>query len=479
MKMENKTCISENIIPTALTALFFAIYSFAYLERYSGSDFSNGIYAGSAAAQGGGAALTAVFLLYAAGNIVNGGAAERLGGRISVIIGAGSSFIMSIMTMLLITDGTAASQAGAVALWILRAINGYMQSFLWLGGVLMIKEFFGEKSRGTGIGIINSASGAAHILTFAAPQLILTASPTAAALIAAVLVSFTAVYGAALRQRAGSAKPDRGSREKPHSPYAAAPAHLLSQSATSPAEAKANASKTPDNEPDNVQHDLDLSINAAARRPKEKAQKSAPDDKASITKDRNFLMWCAIAFLSSLCRYGLLKWISVYYGSSLREAISADSAAETVLAAGMGVGTFVICIITERYFRENRALTAAASAALCAMLIAVFPSQTELATIMTEIFFTGFFLYGINGILWLTALDSEATGKAAGIFNGCAYIGAAAQEMISQTVLSGTDNGILVFLVMELVCIIMTVLSVFICRKNTIILASEKTPQKR
>ncbi len=145
----------------------------------------------------------------------------------------------------------------------------------------------------------------------------------------------------------------------------------------------------------------------------------------------------------------------------------------------MGVGTLVICIITERYFRENRALTAAASAALCAMLIAVFPSQTELATIMTGIFFTGFFLYGINGILWLTALDSEATGKAAGIFNGCAYIGAAAQEMISQTVLAGTDNGILVFLVMELVCIIMTVLSVFICRKNTIILASEKTPSNR
>ena len=478
MKMKNKTCISENIIPTTLITLFFAVYSFAYLERYSGSDFSNGIYSGSAAAQGGGAALTAVFLLYAAGNIVNGGAAERLGGRISVIIGAGSSFVMSVMTMLLITDGTAASQAGAVALWILRAINGYMQSFLWLGGVLMIKEFFGEKSRGIGIGVINSASGAAHILTFAAPQLILTASPAAAALIAAALTVFTAVYGAARRQRAGSAKPDRSSREKPHSPYAATPAYILSKNDQAHAQAKANAMKMPNNEQENAHYDPDLTI-SAARQPKEKAHQSAPADRASITKDRNFLMWCAIAFLSSLCRYGLLKWISVYYGSALREAISADSAAETVLAAGMGTGTLVICIITEKYFRENRALTAAASAALCAMLIAVFPSQTELATIMTGIFFTGFFLYGINGILWLTALDSAATGKAAGVFNGCAYIGAAAQEMISQTVLAGTDNGILVFLIMELVCIIMTALSVFICRKNTIILASEKTPQNR
>ena len=44
-------------------------------------------------------------------------------------------------------------------------------------------------------------------------------------------------------------------------------------------------------------------------------------------------------------------------------------------------------------------------AALCGMLVVIFPMVQEEAAILTGIFFTGFALYGINGILWLYALD--------------------------------------------------------------------------
>lgn len=44
------------------------------------------------------------------------------------------------------------------------------------------------------------------------------------------------------------------------------------------------------------------------------------------------------------------------------------------------------------------------------MLVVIFPMVQEEAAILTGIFFTGFALYGINGILWLYALDQGGKG---------------------------------------------------------------------
>lgn len=374
-----------------ILAVFFILYSFAYLERYSITTiFYTSLNGRSEEVWG----LAATYTVYGLGNLLNGRLADRLGGQNSVLIGAGFSFMLNFLAA--IVENTWC----ILALWL---INGMLQSFLWMGGVLLIKEYFKNQRYGIGTGIINSASGVAQILTFSLPGFALVTSPQSLAVLLPALAAAFFI-----------SDPRDSRRRREQNTGAAAPA--------------------------------------------------APN------QIRNFFLWCGVAFLSSLCRYGIISWIPVYYASSLQEAVEADHTGEIVLSVGMAAGTLVLCVLTERFFRENRAVVTAAMAAACAMLIAVLPSQTQLGTILTCVFFAGFFLYGINGVLWLTALDNSRTGHFAGIFNGAAYMGAVCEEVLSQLVFSQTESRFLVFFFMEGICVVMLILSVCICRKNTIII---------
>lgn len=384
----------KNVRLIMLLVLFFGLYSFAYLERYSIASFSYG-FLGVDKSRWKEWMYVFTFILYGIGNFMNGRMAQRIGGKKSVILGAASSCLLNILVSF--TD----QWYIAMILW---GINGYLQSFLWLGGVLLIDEFCADSQKGLGIGVINGASGVAHILTFLYPKFLL-ADSSKSQLLILVMILF-------------------------------------------------------------------LFLAADER----KIEKATLHKKGMLEKSKLW-MWCGIAFCSSLCRYGLINWISVYYRSSFFRAVQTDYLGEIVLAAGMSVGTFLFSIVTEKFFKTNRALTMAAMAAACAMLVAIFPSQTEILTLLTCIFCTGAFLYGINGVFWLMALDWEESARISGILNGFAYLGAAVQQLLSFLVFSEIDNRFVIFFFMEALCMVMIILSVMICRKNTIILEA-KMPQK-
>ena len=88
------------------------------------------------------------------------------------------------------------------------------------------------------------------------------------------------------------------------------------------------------------------------------------------------------------------------------------------------------------------------------------------------IFITGFVLYGINGILWVHAIDQGCrayAGTAAGILNGFAYLGAFLEGFIFPMVIRTFHSTISVFVVMEIVCLAMIACGMVVSKKDIII----------
>ena len=79
------------------------------------------------------------------------------------------------------------------------------------------------------------------------------------------------------------------------------------------------------------------------------------------------------------------------------------------------------------------------------------------------LFSAGFFIYGINGIVWAYAIDVGGrvfAGTAAGILDCFAYLGAAVQAIIFGSVLTSTGNWTFVFTAIVGVCAGMILLSI-------------------
>ena len=139
----------------------------------------------------------------------------------------------------------------------------------------------------------------------------------------------------------------------------------------------------------------------------------------------------------------------------------------------MAFGTLIITWVAGTKLIDNQGIIVTAMAALCGMLVVIFPMVQEEAAILTGIFFTGFALYGINGILWLYALDQGGrvfAGSVAGILNGFAYLGAFLENLLFRTVLNLFSGNMAVFLVMEAFCVCMVICGMVVCKKNTVVI---------
>lgn len=161
-------------------------------------------------------------------------------------------------------------------------------------------------------------------------------------------------------------------------------------------------------------------------------------------KQRNFRVWCVIAMLSSICRYGLLTWIPMYYKVETGKEMLNPIFTNLMFPLGMAIGT----------------------------LIFIFPMLTESKTILVGIFFSGFFLYGINGTLWLYAMEQGGkhfSGTTAGIINCFAYIGAGLEMLIFPLMLKMSGEILSVFLLMELICVGMVICGMVVSKKDTIV----------
>lgn len=410
-----------------VTLISFALmYNFVYLGRFNVNNNMDNFVA-DAGMSGTQAHIlsVSVFISYAAGSVINGYLADRYGSKRLVIYGGLGTILMNGLISL-------ENQWGLLlGTWI---VNGLFQSMIWVGGISMLSHWWAEGYRGKGVGIANFFSGISHVTAYLLPILIVSLWPdigwrTGMVIPMGILLIFVIVFAFVAVEKPQDKK---------------LPAYAVH------------------------------SQNHQKR--EETLRKRAEEGKTPwlyFLQLRNFWWWCAIALLSSICRYGLLNWIPVYYQQENGEEILSETFSNLMLPVGMAFGTLVITWVAGTKLFDNKGIIVTAMAALCGTLVITFPMLENTQSVLVGIFFMGFALYGINGILWVHAIDQGCrvfAGSAAGIFNGFAYFGAFLETVLFPAVLRlFDDNYLVIFVCMEILCIFMVICGIVVSKKNTII----------
>ena len=363
-----------------------------------------------------------VFLSYAAGSFINGYLADRFGARRIVILGG-------VMTSLL--NLCVALQHSWLPILILWLVNGYFQSMIWVGGISLLANWWKQGERGKGVAVANFFSGMSHATAYVLPVMFFSLWPAFTwrmnfIVPILILLAFVGLFALFAKER----PEDVG-----QAPYEIT------------------------NRRHQQREETLLDIRKAGKKPWN-----------HFFSQPNFWWWCAIAMLSSICRYGLLDWIPLYFSEESGTPFLSETFSNLTLPMGMAVGTLVITWVAGTRMFDNKGIIITAMAALCGTLVVTFPMIGSTQAVLVGIFFTGFVLYGINGVLWVHAIDQGCrvfAGSAAGIFNGFAYFGALLQNFLFPAVLRVTGSYLSIFVVMEILCIFMVVCGMMISKKNT------------
>ncbi len=215
------------------------------------------------------------------------------------------------------------------------------------------------------------------------------------------------------------------------------------------------------------------------------AQKAAAEDQMqALVKEKGylypyqyllakprFLLWMFVTFASGLARYGLVTWIPLYFIERFQVDITEGLLQSLALPVGMGIGTFVVPWLTDRYCPDNRMKAAVVSALCAAVAIVVFflldPTVLwQLLLIELLLFAAGFCIYAINGIVWAYSADIGGrvfAGTSAGVLDFAAYMGAAVQAVTYGFLLDRGGWGI-VFISIALFCLLIAALGAYSCR---------------
>ncbi|MDO4545223.1 MAG: MFS transporter [Bacillota bacterium] len=404
---------------------FALMYNLVYLGRFNVNNLMDN-FAGELSFSAGQQDMISlsVFASYAVGSFINGYLADRFGAKKIVIIGGTVSAILNMCV---------AFQNSWVAILVLWLVNGYFQSMIWVGGISLLANWWKEGERGKGVGIANFFSGMSHATAYLLPIMIMSLWPTlgwrSSLVIPMIpLMIFVILFGIFAVER-----PQRKGLE----PYG---------------------------------------IDDKRHQERERQLERIAADKGTPWKyffsQKKFWWWCIIAMLSSICRYGLLNWIPLYYSEEKGTAILNETFSSLTLPVGMAFGTLIITWIAGTKLFNNKGLIVIAMAAICATLVVLFPMIGDTRSVLVGIFFTGFALYGINGILWVHAIDQGCrvfAGSAAGVFNGFAYLGAFLESFLFTAVVDIFGNYLAVFIVMEVLCIFMAICGMIVSKKNTVI----------
>ena len=354
------------------------------------------------------------FWTYAFGHLINGRLGEIVGVNRLIIFGMVTSASMNLCI---------GFQNNLLFIAIFWAINGYVQSMLWSPGMALIANWWPGNNRGFAIGFANAFSGLGSVVTAFAVSLSFVLFKDLGwrgAFIGSALVMFIVAIVYPLF-----------AKEKPSD--IGLPEYVDS----------CEKRETADNK-------LKKII-------KEKG-KLYPY--VYLFKQWKFDLWIIIIACSSIGRYGLLTWIPTYYVEVFNVDIEQGIIGSVVCPLGMAVGALVIPWISDKVWAQNRLPWVVISSAASALTVLGF-MYTEpglLASLL--LFFAGFFIYGINSLVWTFATDiggRNFSGTATGILDCAAYIGASVQAIFFGGILTTSGDWHFVFACIVSVLIVMII----------------------
>jgi len=343
------------------------------------------------------------FWTYAFGHLVNGRLGEIVGINKLIIIGM---FLSAGMNLLI------GFQSSLLMITILWGINGYVQSMLWSPGMALIANWWPGSKRGFATGFANAFSGLGSVITAFA-----------------VTASFGLMPG--MGWRAG---------------FIGAAVVMMIVLVIYPFFAKETPSDI--GLPEYVDSNEKREAN-------DQELKTIVEEKGKLypyihlLKQWKFDLWMVIIACSNIARYGLLTWIPTYYVEVHNVDIEAGIIGSIVCPLGMAAGALIIPWLSDKLWAQNRLPWVVISSIGSALAVFGFMGTEPGIVASMLLFFAGFFIYGINSLVWAFATDIGGRifgGTATGVLDCAAYIGASVQAIFFGSVLTNSGNWNLVFM---------------------------------
>lgn len=363
------------------------------------------------------------FWTYAFGHLINGRLSEIIGVNKIIVLG----MILSALVNIII--GFQSELWVIVLLW---GVNGFVQSMLWSPGMALLANWWPSKKRGFAIGFANAFSGLGTVAT-------------------AFAVSFSFAVLSDLGWRAAFCGPG---------------VIMLVVAFLYPFFAKEKPS------------DIGLSEYVDSNEVMEATDNELKDIIETrgklypyiyLLKQWKFDLWIVIIACSSIARYGLLTWIPTYFVQVHQVDIDAGIIGSIVCPLGMAAGALVIPWLSDKLWAQNRRTWVIISSLMSAAAVFGFMNVGPGFTASALLFLAGFFIYGINSLVWAFATDiggRSFSGTASGVLDCAAYIGASVQALFFGGVLENSNNWTLVFACIIGVLLVM-VAAAFLSGKDT------------
>lgn len=354
------------------------------------------------------------FWTYALGHLVNGRLGEIIGLNKLIVLG----MVLSAGANLLI-----GFQSDLFFITILWGINGYVQSMLWSPGMGLIANWWPGDKRGFATGFANAFSGLGSVIT--------------AFVVSASLVVFTdmgwrsAFVGSAIIMIVVALIYPFFAKEKPSD--VGLPEYIDS-----------------DEKREANDHELKKII--------EEKGKLYPY--IYLLKQWKFDLWIIIIACSSIARYGLLTWIPTYFVEVFNVDIDAGIMGSIVCPLGMAAGALIIPWLSDKLWSQNRLPWVIISSVVSVFAVFAFMNAKPGMIASILLFVAGFFIYGINSLVWAFATDIGGRtfgGTATGILDCAAYVGASVQAIYFGGVLTNSGDWNWVFMCIVGVLAVMVV----------------------
>lgn len=361
-----------------------------------------------------------LFWTYGIGHLFNGRLGEIFGVRRFIIL----SVLLSVLCNLFM--GFQTSIAAMAVIW---GINGFVQSMAWAPGVSSLTAWWPGDKRGFATGFANAFSGFGQV-------------------VATLMVALGFVL-----------LPNMGWRSAFFVPAILPVAMLVIYWIFTKESPKA--------------------IGLSDYEEEDKGKAEHEDKMAQILKEKGvlypyihllkkpvFWVWIFVVFASGIARYGLVTWIPKYLNETTGLGAVVSLLTSTILPIGMGIGTFIVPALTDKFCPDNRLWASVLSgmvAAVCIIGIAFLnpDNSFQFFLMLLCLFFAGFFIYAINGTVWAYAADVGGrvfASTASGILDFAAYMGAAIQAAVYGSILNA-GNWNAVFLSVALFCALIAVVS--------------------
>ena len=368
-----------------------------------------------------------LFWSYGIGHLVNGRLGEVFGVRKFIIF----SVILSVVCNILM-----GFQSSILLMAVIWGLNGFFQSMAWSPGIASLTAWWPGDRRGFAVGFANAFSGFGQV--------------------AAMLM---VALGFAIL-------PELGWRSAFFVP-AVLPALLLVVYMLF-----AKASPREIGLRDYVEEDR-YKAKQEDRMEKIDKERGVLYPYLHLIKKPVFLVWVFVVFASGVARYGLVTWIPKYLSENTELGAVVSLLTSTILPIGMGIGTLVVPMLTDKFCPGNRLWASVVSgliAAVCVFGVAFLDPMNhfQFVLMLVCLFFAGFFIYAINGTVWTYAADVGGrvfASTASGILDFAAYMGAAIQATVYGSILKA-GNWLSVFVSIAVFCALIALVSLVSVREK-------------